>query len=136
MLWVHWRWRIELWVSYAPVQGIRATARPWALNWIVNTIQDEDHKRLLQRPIEEDTDILSVHFRRVAGIPILIERWSWRFESLGGSSAVFLNRHVAGMDDTDLQRFLIERAGIDLGGSVTIARREMYTYVNFAFESQ
>jgi hypothetical protein len=40
------------------------------------------------------------------------------------------------MDDADLQRFLIEQAGIDLGGSVTISRREMHTYVNFAFESQ
>ena len=99
-------------------------------------IQDEDHKALLQRPIEEDTDVLSVRYCRVEGMPLLIERWSWRFEGLHGSTAVFLNEHAGGMDDADLQRFLTERAGIYLGGSVTIARREMYTYVNFAFESQ
>jgi len=99
-------------------------------------IQEEDHKALLQRPIEEDTDILSVHFRRVAGMPILIERWSWRFEGLRGSSAVFLNHYVAGMDDGDLQKFLTEKAEVDLDGGVTVSRREMHTFVNFGFQAK
>jgi hypothetical protein len=134
-LWTAGAGGIEPRASCAPVQAF-GSPLVLALNWLVNTIQDEDHKALLQRPVEEDTDILSVHFRRVAGIPILIERWSWRFESLRGSSAVFLNQHVAGIDDGDLQKFLTEEAGVNLAGGVTIARREMFTYVNFAFESQ
>lgn len=125
-------WRNDLTASCAPCTALGQRPET-ALNWKVNTIQDEDHKALLQRPIEEDTDILSVRYCRVAGIPILIERWSWRFESLSGSSAVFLNQHVAGMDDSDLQRFLIEQAGVDLAGGVTISRRETHTFVNFAF---
>jgi hypothetical protein len=100
---------------------------------MVSIIQDEDQRKLLQRPIEGDTDILSVRFCRVAGVPLLIERWSWRFEGLRGSSAVFLNEHLAGMDDGDLQEFLTERAGVDLAGGVTISRREAHTFVNFAF---
>jgi len=99
----------------------------------VNIIQDEDHRKLLERPIEEDTDVLSVRYCRVAGIPILIERWSWRFEGLQGSSAVFLNDHVAEMDDGDLQKFLTEKAGVDLDGGVTISRRDTHTFVNFGF---
>jgi hypothetical protein len=99
----------------------------------VNIIQDEDEKALLQRPIEDDTDILSVRFCRVVGMPFLIERWSWRFEGLRGSSAVFLNEHVFGIDDSELQRFLTAQAGVDLDGGVTVSRREMHTFINFGF---
>jgi hypothetical protein len=132
MLWVHWRWRIELTAWAGPCSAF-GSPPVTALNWMVNTIQDEDHKALLQRPIEEDTDVLSVRYCRVAGIPILIERWSWRFESLRGSSAVFLNQHVAGMDDSELQRFLTAQAGVDLAGGVTVSRRDAHTFVNFGF---
>ena len=39
------------------------------------------------------------------------------------------------MNDADLQRFLTEQVGIDLGGGVTI-KREKHTYVSFAFEAK
>jgi hypothetical protein len=98
---------------------------------MVNIIQEEDRQKLSQRPIESDTRILSTRYRRIDGIPFLIEAWSW--EGIRGSTAVFLNELVAGMSDADLQRFLTERAGIDLEGGVTICRREKHTFLNFGF---
>jgi hypothetical protein len=95
--------------------------------------QDDDHKALLQRNIDEDTRILATKFVRVAGIPILFERWC--ADGVSGSSAVFLNEHVAGMADASLQEFLTQ-AGIEIGGSATFVRRETHTFLNFAFEAK
>lgn len=94
-------------------------------------IIDQDHKRLLERPVESDTIILVAKFIRTDGIPILLERWTW--DGVEGSSAVFLNQHVAGMTDADLKKFLTERAGLDLRGGVTITRGDAFVFVNFAF---
>jgi hypothetical protein len=96
-----------------------------------NIIQDEDHRRLLQRSIEPDTRILSTIYHRANGIPFLIEVWKW--EAITGSTAVFLTNSVAGMNDADLQNFLTEKAGMDLHGGVTISRRGTYTFLNFGF---
>jgi hypothetical protein len=41
--------------------------------------------------------------------------------------------HVAGLNDAALQEVLEKHAGIDLGGGVTISRRENYTFLNFGF---
>jgi hypothetical protein len=104
-----------------------------AVKWKVNKPTDPDHVCLLERSVEADTQILSTQYHRVNDIPFLIEVWNW--EAIRGSTAVFLNRHVAGMNDADLQRFLTEQVGIDLGGGVTI-KREKHTYVSFAFEAK
>jgi hypothetical protein len=96
-------------------------------------ILDEDHRTLLQHSVEPDVRILSTRYHRVAGILFLIEIWNW--EGIRGHSAVFLNQHVARMDDGELQRFLTN-GGVDLGGSVTIVRKEEYTFVNFGFEDK
>jgi hypothetical protein len=102
----------------------------WALiNYRVQII-DHEHQKLLQRPIDEDTRIHSTTFHRVGGIPFLIEIWNW--EAVRGRTAVFLNEHVAGMNDADLERFLTEK-GIDLCGAPTIVRLAMHTFVNFGF---
>jgi hypothetical protein len=95
---------------------------------------DPDHQRLLERNIEEDTRILHVDYRRVQDIPLLIERWS--ADGVTGSTAVFLTEQVAGMSDSEVQRFLEDRAGVDLAGGVTITRRETHTFVNFGFEAK
>jgi hypothetical protein len=98
---------------------------------MVNIIQEEDRQELLQRPIESDTRILSTLYRRIDGIPFLIEVWRW--EAITGSSAVFLNEHSAGMSDANLQKFVSEQAGVNLAGGVTISRRETHTFLNFGF---
>jgi hypothetical protein len=85
-------------------------------------VTDEDQQRLLDRPIEEDTLILFTRYHRINQIPFLIEQWNW--EGIHGSTAVFLNKNVAGMTDTDLQRFSTKQAGIDLGDRTTIVRNE------------
>ena len=104
-----------------------------ALNWRVR-IEDEDHRRLLQRPIESDTRILSTRHHRINGIPYLIETWTW--EAIQGKTAVFLTEHVAGMSDANLQKFVSEQAGVDLAGGVTISRRDTHTFVNFGFQAK
>jgi hypothetical protein len=99
----------------------------------VTPTDQHDRRRLLDRPLDPDTFIRSFHFFRINGIPFLLERWN--FDGIRASSAVFLSEHVAGMDDAELQAFLIEQAGVDLSGSVTISRRESHTFVNFGFEA-
>jgi hypothetical protein len=91
---------------------------------------DPDHQRLLERYIEEDTRVLVAEFIRVEGIPILLESWSGG--GVKGMRAVFLTETVAGMDDAALENFLADH-GVDLGGGVTILRREANTFVSFAF---
>lgn len=98
------------------------------------TTNDKNHQRLLARPVEEDTRILSVQFRRCNEIPILLERWNW--EGIHASTAVFLTEHVAAMDDAALESLLSEQAGLDLSGGVTIVRRETHTFVNFGFDAK
>jgi hypothetical protein len=63
-----------------------------------------------------------------------LEKWS--SDGVTGISAIFYTEHVAGMSDADLQRFLIEQAGVDLAGSITISRREKYTFLNFGFQDK
>lgn len=105
------------------------------LNCIVNIIQDEDHRALFQRPIEPDTRILATRYRRIDGIPFLIEAWKW--EAILGSSAIFLTEHVAAMTDAAIERFLTERACVDLAGGVTISGRgEAHVFLNFGFVAQ
>lgn len=67
----------------------------------------------------------------MAGIPFLLEEWNW--EGIQGSTAVFLTKDVGGIDDADLQKFLTEQVGLDLG-KTTIVRNEAYTFLNFGFE--
>ena len=90
-----------------------------------------DHQRLLERPIEPDTRILSTRYHQIKGIPFLIESWKW--EAITGSTAVFLTENATAMDDANLEGFLSQKAGVDLAGGVTISRREMYTFLNFGF---
>lgn len=90
--------------------------------------------RLKSRNIEEDTRILSERQIFVIGIPILLERWS--ADGVRGSTAVLLPEHVAGMDDSAIQKFLTELAGLDLDGGVTITRRETHAFVNYSFEAK
>ena len=42
----------------------------------MTTTIDQDHERLLQRSIEEDTRILSGKYFRTDGIPFLLEKWT------------------------------------------------------------
>jgi hypothetical protein len=86
----------------------------------------------LERNVEEDTRILHVAYRRVAGIPFLLEEWS--ADGIKGSSAVFLTEHVAQMSDSELQQWLADQR-VNLGGRVTIAREATHTFVNFGFEA-
>ncbi len=76
---------------------------------------------------------MSTRYRLVAGIPLLLEEWS--FEGIRGETAVFLSEHVAGKDDAALENFLREQAGVDVSGSVTVVRRGEYVLVNFGFEA-
>ena len=96
-------------------------------------IIDDDQRKLLERPIEEDTRIVSTQYHQIDGIPFLLERWTW--EAIHGRTAVFLPEHASTMSDEALQKFLTERAGIDLCGEPTIERRETHTFVNFGFEA-
>ena len=98
------------------------------------TIIDQDHQRLLQRSIEEDTRIISANYLRADGIAMLLEGWS--ADGVSGSTVVFLTEHVARMDDATLQQFLTGQ-GLDLGSAgVTIVRREYHVFVNFGFEAK
>jgi len=102
-----------------------------ALYWRVAPI-DKDHKRLLERPVESDTKIVYTKYVRVGEIPLLVEKW--RADGVIGMTAVFLSEHATEMDDSALQRFLTEQAGLDIGRSVTIVRREHHSFFNFGFE--
>ena len=96
----------------------------------MNIIGD-DHQRLLNRSIDEDTHIRSARYVRADGIPILIEEWTW--EAIHGFTALFLVEHVATMDDAAIKTFLTEQ-GVDLGSAgVTIRCRDEYVFVNFGF---
>ena len=96
------------------------------------TIIDQDHERLLTRNIEDDTRILKAQYVRVEGIPILLEHWS--ADGVRGKTAIFLTEHVEKMDDAELRRFFVEKAGVEIEGSVTIVRREEHVFFNFGFE--
>lgn len=98
------------------------------------TIIDQDHQRLLQRDVEEDTRILSAKYLQIAGIPMLLERWS--ADGVCGSTALFFTEHVSGMDDAALETFLIEH-GLDLGrAGITIVRGDQHVFLNFGFDSK
>ena len=98
------------------------------------TIIDQDHQRLLERSIEEDTRILSAKYLRADGIAMLLERWS--ADGVRGSTVVFLQEHVSIMDDAELQQFLKEQ-GLDLGNAgVTVVRGGDHVFVNFGFEAK
>jgi hypothetical protein len=58
-------------------------------------------------------------------------RTATRRQYIAGS----LNEHVAGMADVNLKEFLTQ-AGINVGGSTTISRRETHTFFNFDFEAK
>ena len=97
------------------------------------TIIDQDHERLLRRPLDEDTRILFKQYFRANGIPCLLEKWS--FDGIYGSTAVFLTEHVSAMDATALREFLTSQ-GVGLGDSgTTIVRRDEYVFLNFGFEA-
>ena len=97
-------------------------------------IIDQDHGRLLERRIEEDTRILSENYLRADEIAMLLEKWS--ADGVRGSTVVFLTEHVTRMDDATLQQFLTGQ-GLDLGSAgVTIVRREYHVFVNFGFEAK
>lgn len=95
------------------------------------TIVDPDHLRLLQRNIDDDTRILSTKCFRADGIPILLEKWI--ADGVSGRSLVMLTESVSAMDDSALQTFLKNQAGIDLGKSVTITRNDAHVFVNYDF---
>jgi vacuolar-type H+-ATPase subunit E/Vma4 len=98
------------------------------------TIIDQDHQRLLQRSVEEDTRIRSAKYFRADGIAMLLEKWS--ADGVRGSTVVFLTEHVSRMDDAALQEFLKEQ-GLDLGSAgVTIVRRDEHVFVNYGFEAK
>lgn len=91
---------------------------------------EQNHERLLRRNVEDDTRILTTKYLQLTGIPVLLEEWTW--EGVSGSTAIFLTDHVASMDDTALQRFLTEQAGLDLGAT-TIVRQKEHVFLNFGF---
>jgi hypothetical protein len=93
---------------------------------------DRDHERLLARPVEPETRIRSSRYRRIAGIPLLLEEWT--YDGIRAHSVVFLAEHV-GMDDAALQTFLSQQARIEIGGSVTVVRRDNFVCVDFGFEA-
>ena len=96
-------------------------------------IIDDDHQKLLQRSMDEDTRIRSARYFRVDGISILLEEWRW--EAISGSTAVFLTEQVAAMDDAALKEFLRGKAALDMIGGVTVSRQESHVFVNFGFEA-
>jgi hypothetical protein len=100
----------------------------------VNII-DQDHQRLLQRNIEEDTRILSAKYFRANGVPFLLEKWT--ADGVRGFSAIFLTEHVSGLDDAALVQFMNEQSGLNVAGSgMTFVRRDEHTFVNFGFEAK
>ena len=81
--------------------------------------------------MDEDTHILSTQFLQANGIPILVE--AWNSSGIRAKSAVFLADTVSEFDNADLRRLLMEQAGLNLEGTVTIARKGDHVFVNFNF---
>jgi hypothetical protein len=97
-----------------------------------STTTDQDRERLLQRPVDEDTRILSAKYFRANGIPFVLEKWS--FDGIYGMTAVFLTEHVSAMDAAALNEFVTSQ-GVESGGGTTIVRRADFTFLNFGFEA-
>ena len=97
------------------------------------TIIDQDHERLLRRPLDEDTRIIFKQYFRANGIACLLEKWS--FDGIYGTTAVFLTEHVSAMDDAAIKEFLTGQGVVLDDSGTTIVRRADYTFLNFGFEA-
>ncbi|MCO4755408.1 MAG: hypothetical protein KC478_13075 [Bacteriovoracaceae bacterium] len=92
-------------------------------------------KKLLSRPIEEDTTIEMEHIVefKALGCEALMELWNW--DGISASSVIFLKEDVGKYGDEKL----LELASIDLPslkeGRTTFKRVGDYIYINFGFKS-
>jgi hypothetical protein len=86
--------------------------------------------RLQNVPADEDTIIRTVNFATVGGIQVRFE--SWLFGDLSGRSAIFLSHDVGTLDNAEIVRMLRD-AGVDVCGTVTFSRQEIFCFVNFDF---
>jgi len=87
-------------------------------------------ERLRDVPSDEDTIIRTVDFATVNGIPA---RWeTWVFDDMIGRSVIFLSEDVREMSNAEIVS-LLQQAGVDVRGTVTFSRKEIFCCVSFDF---
>src|SRR5207253_1711033 len=76
--------------------------------------------------------------QNLSGLMASLSCWSIGAEDgvRGQHGGVFLSDQIAGMNDDAVQKFLTERATVDVGGEPTIVQRDVHTFVNFGFEAK
>jgi len=82
-------------------------------------------------PVESDTVIRREKETKVADKDAMWNFWSW--EGIFAESLIFYSDDVADLNDEALEAFVKEHTDAIPETSVTIRRRDKYTFVNYNF---
>lgn len=88
-------------------------------------------QKLLQRPVEEDTQIILenvVDFKECVG---LMELWRW--ESIRGSSIILLKEDIDHLNKDELIKSLLEQVNVAPTSKTTFKEEGDYFYLNYNF---
>lgn len=83
--------------------------------------------------VEAGTMLLSRKQSASGGIDFVYETWEW--DGMYGHSVIVYSDDVKGMKDADLKEF-IRPLIKEPESSVTITRKEKYTFINFNFDAE
>jgi hypothetical protein len=89
------------------------------------------HPKFDSVPVEADTEVKLRKVIQVGDFEALYEIWFW--DGITAESLIFLTEDVAGMDEEALTSFVRANAKVSADSSVTIARRDEFTWTNFNF---
>jgi hypothetical protein len=84
-------------------------------------------------PVEKDTRILFRKEEKIGNYDALHEKWNW--EGIKAESIIFANDDISDLTDEEIEQEVRTSEFIKEGSQITLKRSEVFTYVNFNFET-
>ena len=81
---------------------------------------------------DADTQILFHQEMQFDDKDVVYEKWIW--DGISAESIIFLSEDVKELDDAELEKEIRTSSIVKVNSSVTIARQDAFTFVNFNFE--
>ena len=94
---------------------------------------DEKSKKLMDRPVEEDTKIIVEKLVNFGEFTALYEKWYW--EGVTASSIICLEEDARKFGEEKLVEYIFKMMQLPVDPQYTYSTKNGYVYVNFGFDA-